>query len=79
MNFFSLSLAEGDVVKLFCIAHCCRRQEEPAILMSRLLLRTLCMYVASLGLPLRMNRVHITQFDHAHLDLLSLVIGSRIF
>ena len=25
------------------------------------------MYVASLGLPLRMNRMHITQFDHARL------------
>ena len=28
----------------------------------------------SFGLPLRMNGMHITQFDHARLDLLSLVI-----
>ena len=28
----------------------------------------------SFGLPLRMNGMHITQFDHARLDLLLLVI-----
>ena len=28
----------------------------------------------SFGLPLRMNGMHRTQFDHARLDLLSLVI-----
>ena len=28
----------------------------------------------SFGLPLRMNGMHITQFDHARLDLRSLVI-----
>ena len=28
----------------------------------------------SFGLPLRMNGMHITHFDHARLDLLSLVI-----
>ena len=66
-------------MKLFCIAHCCRRQEEPAILMSRLLLRMHCMYVASFVLPLRMNAMPRTQFDHARLDLLSLVIRSRVF
>ena len=31
------------------------------------------------GLLLRMNGMHITQFDHARLDLLSLVIWSRVF
>ena len=30
-------------------------------------------------LPLRMNGMHRTQFDHAPLDLLSLVISSRVF
>ena len=33
----------------------------------------------SFGLPLRMNGMHRTQFDHARLDLLSLVIWSRVF
>ena len=33
----------------------------------------------SFGLPLRMNGMHRTQFDDARLDLLSLVIGSRVF
>ena len=33
----------------------------------------------SFGLPLRMNEMHITQFDHARLDLLLLVIWSRVF
>ena len=28
----------------------------------------------SFGLPLRMNGMHRTQFDHARLDLLSLVV-----
>ena len=37
------------------------RQEEPAILISRLLLRMRRMYV---GLPLRMNGMRKTQFDH---------------
>ena len=32
----------------------------------------------SFGLPLRMNGMHKTQFDLAHLDLLSLVICSRV-
>ena len=57
-----------------------RRQEEPAILISGLLLR-MRMYVVtrafsehSFGLPLRMNGMHITQFDHALMNLLSLVI-----
>ena len=31
------------------------------------------------GLPLRMNRMHIMQFDHARLDLLSLIIWSQVF
>ena len=43
------------------------RQEEPAILISRLLLRIRRMYVAR------------TQFDHARLDPLSLVIWSCVF
>ena len=29
--------------------------------------------------PLRMNGMHRTQFDHAPLDLLSLVVSSRVF
>ena len=33
----------------------------------------------SFGLPLRMSGIHITQFDHARLDLLSLVIWSSVF
>ena len=33
----------------------------------------------SFGLPLRMNGMHRTQFDHVRLDLLSLVILSRVF
>ena len=44
----------------------CRRQEEPAILILRLLL---CMLHVcsrqSFGLPLRMNRMHRMQFDHS--------------
>ena len=32
----------------------------------------------SFGLPLRMNKMHRTQFDHARLDFLSLVIWSRV-
>ena len=33
----------------------------------------------SFGLPLRMNGMQGTQFDHARLDPLSLVIRSRVF
>ena len=33
----------------------------------------------SFGLPLRMNRKHVTQFNHAHLDLLSLAFWSCMF
>ena len=33
----------------------------------------------SFGPPLRMNGMHRTQFDHVRLDLLSLVILSRVF
>ena len=33
----------------------------------------------SFGLPLRMSGMHRTQFDHALLDFLSLVIWSRVF
>ena len=33
----------------------------------------------ALGLPLRMNGMHRTQFEHARLDLLSLEIWSRVF
>ena len=32
----------------------------------------------SFGLPLRLNGMHRTQFDHARLDFLSLVIWSRV-
>ena len=64
---------------VFC---CCGRQEEPSILISRLLLRTHRMYVCSqlsFGLPLRMNGMHRTQFNHVRLDLLSLVSLSLVF
>ena len=61
----------------------CGGQGEPAILISRLLLRTRRMYSVcsqhSFGLPLRMNGMHRTQFDYARLDFLSLVIWSRVF
>ena len=33
----------------------------------------------SFGLPIRMNGMNRTHFDHARLDLLSLVILSRVF
>ena len=33
----------------------------------------------SFGLPLRMNGMYRTQFDHVRLDFLSLVIWSRVF
>ena len=53
----------------------CRvRQEEPAILISRLLLRMRRMF----GQPLRKNGMHRRQFDHARLDFLSLIIWSRV-
>ena len=60
--------------------NCCGRQEEPVILISRLLLCIRRMYVASIrfGLPLRMNGMHKTQFDHARFDLLPLVTWSRV-
>ena len=31
------------------------------------------------GIPLRMNGIHITQFDHARLDLQPLIIWSHVF
>ena len=48
---------------------------------SRLLLRTHHVYVVSFRfeLPLRMNGMHRTHFDHLRLDLQSLVILSRVF
>ena len=51
-------------------------KKEPVIFISRLLLCMRRMYVANIrfGLPLRMNGMHKTQFDHAHFDLLPLVI-----
>ena len=52
------------------------QQEEPAILISRLLF-THASHVCSqhsFGLPLRMSGMHRMQFDHARLDLLSLEI-----
>ena len=57
----------------------CRLQEEPAILFSKLLLRTYVNRQRSLGLPLRMNGMHRTQFDHACLDLPPFIIWSRVF
>ena len=53
----------------------CGRQEEPTILTPRFLLR-IASHVCSqhsLGLLLRVNGMHVTQFDRARLDLLSLV------
>ena len=50
----------------------CGREAEPANLISRFLLRMRRMYVANIilfGLPLRMNGMHVTQFDHMRLDL----------
>ena len=52
----------------------CQPKEEPAILISRLLLRMHGTNVASLALPLGMNRMHRIQSDHERLDLLSLMI-----
>ena len=51
----------------------CGRQEEPAILISRLLLRTRRMYVASIRLDFHywMYRMHKTQSNHACFDYLS--------
>ena len=60
----------------------CRQQEEPAILIFRLLLHMHHMYVASInlfGLPLKMNGMHRTQFDCLCLDFLSLIIWSLMF
>ena len=39
-----------------------------------------CVYYSqhSFGLPLRMYGMHGTQFDHARLDLLSLVLMTRV-
>ena len=68
--------------KIFCmkwVSFYCRWQEEPAILISMLLHCVFCTTVCSqhlFGLPLRMDGMHRTQFDHLHLDLLSLVIWS---
>ena len=62
---------------------CCflRWQEEPAVLIFKLLLRMRLIYVASIsfGLPQRINGMHIAQFNHARLDLVSLLIWSRVF
>ena len=57
------------------------RSEEPAILISMLLLCMCGTYVASvrLGFLLIMSEMNRTQSDHARLDLLSLVIWSRAF
>ena len=57
------------------------RQEEPAVLISRFLLRMRRMYVASIsfGLPLRMNGMPKSQFAHKRIGLLRLVIWSRLF
>lgn len=57
------------------------RSEEPAILISWLLLRMCGTYVANvrLGFLLIMNEMNRTQSDHARLDLQSLVIWSLVF
>ena len=50
-------------------SHFCGRQEEPAILKAVI---THASHVCSqylFGLPLRMDRMHRTQFDHARLGL----------
>ena len=70
--------------KIFCmkwVSFYCRWQEEPSILISMLLLCVFCTTVCSqhlFGLPLRMDGMHRTQFDHSHSDLLSLVIWSCV-
>ena len=60
----------------------CGRQENPAILISGLVVITHASNVCrqhSFGLALRMNGMHRTQFDHARLVLPSLVIWSCVF
>ena len=72
--------------KIFCmkwVSFYCRWQEEPAILISMLLHCVFCttVHVCSqhlFGLPLRMDGMHRTQFDHLHLDLLLLIIWSHV-
>ena len=64
---------------LFCqsnVSYYYGRQAEPAIQISRLLLRMRRMYVASIRLDFHEEW---TQFDHARLDFPSLVIWSRVF
>ena len=59
----------------------CGREEEPAILIVQAVI-TLALHGCCqplFGLPLRMNGMHWTQFDHACFDLLPLVIWSRVF
>ena len=62
------------VIVVKSIAGYCGRQEEPAILISRLQVDiTHASHVCSqhlFGLPLRMNGMHRTQFDHARLDII---------
>ena len=62
------------VIVVKSIAGYCGRQEEPAILISRLQVDiTHASHVCSqhlFGLPLRMNGMYRTQFDHARLDLI---------
>ena len=53
---------------------CCGQQEEPAILISRLLLRMRRIYVAWNGMHITQARMHRTEFDHLRFYLLSLVI-----
>ena len=61
----------------------CGQQEKAAILISRRLLRMRRMYVACMqpafGLRSRMYGMRSKHFDHARLDLPSLVILSRVF
>ena len=71
----SLSPTHCNLLLLLVVIYC-GGQEEPTILISSLLLPMRHMYVAahSFGLQLRKNGMYRTQFDHACLDLLSLVI-----
>ena len=59
-----------------------RRFLSPAILISRLLLRTSIRLKRSFGIPLRIHGMHRTHFDHCafepSISILSLVIWSRV-
>ena len=73
-NKSSLIICLLDII--FNIGIYCYRQEEPVILISRLLLRMHSLYLASF---VRMNGMYRTQSDHVRFYLLSLIICSCMF